>query len=99
MSYSLVIFAFGALARSQFLKSFFLPGAGLVAEYVLSGSPFSWTITLDVSTVGPLAKESALAFGPVVAEPPPPPLPAPRTAIAAARMQRVPAVAIRRCDR
>jgi hypothetical protein len=32
----------------------------------------SWTITLDGSTVGPLAKESAFAFGRVFAGPPTP---------------------------
>ena len=37
-------------------------------------------------------KESVFGFGPVVAEPPP----APTTAIAAARMKSVPAVAMRR---
>ena len=45
------------------LKSIVLPGAGLVAEYVLSGSPLSWTTTLELSTSGPWIKASALAFG------------------------------------
>src|SRR5439155_14721410 len=31
-------------------KSTFLPGAGLVFEYVESGSPLSWTMALPVST-------------------------------------------------
>jgi hypothetical protein len=49
------------------LKSIFLPRAGLVLELVLSGSPLSWTITLEVSIAGPWLKESAFGFGPVVA--------------------------------
>src|SRR5215472_14161227 len=57
-------------------------------------------MTLVVSTVGSLLKASALAFGCVVPEPPL--LPAPRTAtenVAAARMNSVPTVAMRACDR
>ena len=33
---------------------------------MLSGSPLSWTIALDLSTSGPWLKASALAFGRIV---------------------------------
>src|SRR5262245_25379462 len=88
ISYSLVTFAPGALARSHLLnslrpaaswarydvtalllKSIFLPSAGLVAEYVLSGAPLSCTIAPEGSTPGPWLKASALMFRLVIAGP------------------------------
>ena len=56
------------ICTALLLKSIFLPCAGLVPEEVLSGSPLSWTIALEVSSVGPWLKESAFGFGPVIAE-------------------------------
>src|SRR5206468_12107030 len=45
------------------LKSIFLPAAGFVAEPMLSGSPLSWTIALELSTSSLRLKASAFAFG------------------------------------
>src|ERR1051326_7793027 len=44
-------------------KSIFLPAGGFVLTYVESGSPFSWTMALSVSTAGLGVPEESEALG------------------------------------